>query len=154
MDIVMNKLFRFLRGAELDLPTKVGMGGSVPRRAHPSDAGLDLRAVVGAVIQPGAGCTLNTGVYLEIPDGCMGLIADRSSLGAKGLKVHGGIVDAEYRGEVKVVLWNHGESPYEIKAGDRIAQIVILRVELLNPVQVDSLSDSRRGKKGFGSTGR
>lgn len=96
-----------------------------------------------------------TGVRMEIPDGCVGLIWPRSGLAAKhGIDTLAGVVDASYRGEIKVSIINHGHEDLEIKPGDRIAQLIIQRCELWNCVEVDELSDSERGEKGLGSSGR
>ncbi len=126
---------------------------SLPTRAHAGDAGLDLYALEPVTVAPGAGLRARTGVALEIDHGWVGMIADRSSLASKGLKTAGGIIDAGYRGEVQVVLWNLSLEPIELKAGDRIAQLLLLPVGLAAVTQVTELSDSSRGAGGFGSSG-
>lgn len=126
----------------------------IPTRAHPDDAGLDLYGLETVELLPGQGRMLRTGIALEIPAGTVGIIKDRSSLGKKGLKVAGGVVDAGYRGEVQVILWNWSQESVTLNAGERIAQMVILPILVPAPVEVKELSDSARGAGGFGSTGR
>ena len=136
------------------IPVKLGPSGKLPKRANSKDAGLDMFASESVIINNNEGARVLTDIRMEIPDGYVGLILDRSSLGAKGIHVHGGVVDSPYRGEIKVVLWNHGSEPYSVQKGDKIAQIVILPI-ILNPAeQTEDLSISERGTKGFGSSGR
>ena len=126
---------------------------TLPTRAHPGDAGLDLYALEGFTVGPGLGLRARTGVALEIEPGWVGMIADRSSLASKGLKTAGGIIDAGYRGEVQVVLWNLSREPITVKAGDRMAQLLLIPVGLAEVRKVSELSDSSRGAGGFGSSG-
>lgn len=128
-----------------------------PSYAHPGDAGADLRARESVTLGPGERALVPTGVALELPFGYVGLVHPRSGLATKhGITVVNapGTVDAGYRGEIKVTLLNtdlHESMTFE--RGDRIAQLVIQRVEQAVFVQVDSLEDSARGTGGFGSTG-
>lgn len=127
----------------------------LPSRAHPDDAGLDLFVSEDAVILSGERKTLRTGIALAIPSGHVGLIWDRSGLSAKqGLKTLGGVIDAGYRGEVLVTLQNLGDAPYALRTGDKVAQMLIQKVELPAVREVDELDDTDRGTKSFGSTGR
>ena len=138
----------------------------IPTRNTPGDAGLDLFAMEDVFIPLGTTVKIDLGLAIEIPPSCVGKIEDRSSLGAKGLKVSGGVVDAGYTGRLSVILNNltfnqHNgwvydklQPGYQIKAGDRIAQLLIYKVENYQPCQVISLWDSERGDKGFGSSGR
>jgi dUTP pyrophosphatase len=133
-------------------------GAKLPQRAHPDDAGADLAAwlpegVAQIEIYPGEQKMVDTGVALKIPPGYAGFVYNRSSQGKQGITIpHSvGIIDASYRGTVKVILKNLGEDPYVIKTGDRIAQLVIQRVELVG--FEDWWNDSNRGTGGFGSTG-
>jgi dUTP pyrophosphatase len=129
----------------------------IPTRAHDGDAGLDLYALDDALLAPGARASVPTGIAVEIPPGQAGLVLPRSGLASR----HGialvnapGLIDAGYRGEVRVLLLNTDrDQPFQVSAGDRIAQLVLVRVELLTPVEVDALSDSERGAGGFGSSG-
>jgi dCMP deaminase len=125
----------------------------VPSYAHVGDAGLDLYAVEGGEIAPFSRAKFGTGISLEIPEGYVGLIWDRSGLSTKkGLKSLGGVVDSIYRGEVLVALANISDEPVQIMQGDRVAQILIQKVESVSVEVVDELADSERGENGFGST--
>jgi dUTP pyrophosphatase len=129
----------------------------LPTRAHDGDAGLDLYALRDAVLGPGERASVPTGIAVEIPPGQAGLVLPRSGLAARhGISVVNapGLIDSGYRGEVRVLLLNNDrERPFTLSAGDRIAQLVLVRVELPTPVEVDSLTDSERGVGGFGSSG-
>ncbi|GAB4254875.1 MAG: dUTP diphosphatase [Thermoleophilia bacterium] len=128
----------------------------LPWRAHPGDAGADLHAVEEVVIPPGERRIVSTGIALAIPEGYAGLVHARSGLAFKhGLMVVNapGLIDAGYRGEVRVCLYNSGTEPYAIAPGDRIAQLVVQRVETPEYVSVEALDETRRGSGGFGSTG-
>jgi dUTP pyrophosphatase len=129
----------------------------LPIRAHDGDAGLDLYALGDAVLEPGARASVPTGIAVEIPPGHAGLVLPRSGLAARhGISVVNapGLIDAGYRGEVRVLLLNTDrDHAFEITAGDRIAQLVLVRVELSTPVEVDVLDETERGAGGFGSSG-
>lgn len=129
----------------------------VPSYAHPSDAGADLHARESAVLQPGERALIRTGLAIALPHGYVGLVHPRSGLAAKyGITVVNapGTVDAGYRGEIMVTLLNtDNTNAFEVKRGDRIAQLVIQKVELAQFEQVQSLDDTARGTGGFGSTG-
>lgn len=129
----------------------------VPRYAHPSDAGADLHARTSLVLEPGQRALVATGIALALPHGYVGLVHPRSGLATKhGITVVNapGTVDAGYRGEIMVTLLNTDkDQPFEINRGDRIAQLVIQKVEQAAFISVDSLDDSARGAGGFGSTG-
>jgi dUTP pyrophosphatase len=130
---------------------------TVPARAHPGDAGLDLCALAGMVLRPGERASIPTGIAVEIPPGRAGLVLPRSGLAAR----HGialvnapGLIDSGYRGELRVLLLNTDRAAsFEVAAGDRIAQLVLLAVDLTTPVEVDALSWSERGTGGLGSSG-
>jgi dUTP pyrophosphatase len=126
----------------------------IPTRAHADDAGADLYCAQDVRLAPGEGKVVVTGVAVAVPPGHVGLVADRSSMAKKGLKTAGGVIDAGYRGEIGVVLWNISKEPAELKAGDRVAQLLILPVAVLPMREVDDLEASQRGAGGFGSTGR
>ena len=129
----------------------------LPTRAHDGDAGLDLYALEDALLAPGQRASVPTGLAVEIPPGQAGLVLPRSGLAARhGISVVNapGLIDSGYRGEVRVLLLNTDrEQPFQVGAGDRIAQLVRVRVELLTPVEVEALTDSERGAGGFGSSG-
>ena len=131
----------------------------MPVYARPGDAGIDLMARTDTVLAAGGGRALvPTGVAVAIPDGCAGFVLPRSGLALK----HGvtclntpGLIDSGYRGELKVVLVNTDpREPFAVERGERIAQLVVLAVEQVRLVEVDSLDPSTRGDQGFGSTGR
>jgi dUTP pyrophosphatase len=129
----------------------------LPTRAHAGDAGLDLYACEAATLGPGERAGVGTGIAVEIPLCQAGLVLPRSGLAAK----HGialvnapGLIDAGYRGEIRVLLLNTDRrTNFEIAPGDRIAQLLLLAVELPAVEEVESLSDSDRGTGGFGSSG-
>jgi dUTP pyrophosphatase len=129
----------------------------LPAYAHPGDAGADLVAAEDVEIAPGERAMVGTGVAIALPDGYVGLVHPRSGLAARlGVTVLNapGTVDAGYRGEIKVNLVNHDRtSTAKISRGDRIAQLVVQRVERAHFHDVDQLPDSRRGSGGHGSTG-
>ena len=129
-------------------------GAPPPGYAHPGDAGLDLRSAESRMLEPGQRHLFSTGVALEIPAGYVGLVWDRSSLGARGLTTFGGVIDSRYRGEVRVLLYNGSDTAYGVEAGERIAQLLLQRVEMVSMVEVEALSSAARGDRGFGSTGR
>lgn len=128
-----------------------------PKRANPTDAGADLHAVENYVIHPGERLTVETGVSLAIPEGYYGQIAPRSGLAAKnGIMTMAGVLDSDFRGTVKVLLYNSspaGSPPIRISTGDRIAQLIILPISLAEFSTVESLPGTARGQSGFGSTG-
>ena len=129
----------------------------LPAYAHPGDAGLDLFAADTTTLRPGERALVPTGVALAIPDGFVGLVHPRSGLAVDhGLTVLNapGTIDAGYRGEVKVLLVNLGQDVVEIAHGQRIAQLVLMRVDLVDVREVDLLDSTARGAGGFGSTGR
>lgn len=129
----------------------------LPAYAHPGDAGADLLTTVDATLAPGERALLPTGIALALPHGYVGLVHPRSGLAARhGVTVVNapGTIDAGYRGEVKVLLVNLDPSePVELHRGDRIAQLVVQRVETATFVEVDVLPSSQRGSGGYGSTG-
>ena len=140
-----------LRVARLDERARL------PTRAHDGDAGLDLYALEHVVLEPGERASVPTGIAVEIPPGQAGLVLPRSGLAARhGISVVNapGLIDAGYRGEVRVLLLNTDrERRFELAAGDRIAQLVLVGVELPEVIEVESLSGSERGAGGFGSSG-
>ncbi len=132
-------------------------GADAPHYQHAGDAGADLCSVDEVTIAPGERVTVGTGVAIALPDGYVGLVVPRSGLAAK----HGitlvntpGTIDAGYRGEIRVVMINTDRSEsYQVQAGDRIAQLLVLPVARARFIQVDRLPGSERGEGGFGSTG-
>jgi dUTP pyrophosphatase len=131
---------------------------TLPSRAHPEDAGLDLHALRAATLQPGERASVATGIAVEIETGHAGLVLPRSGLAARhGISVVNapGLIDSGYRGELRVLLLNtDARQSFELHPGDRIAQLVLIAVAVAEPVEVTQLSDSPRASGGFGSTGR
>lgn len=133
-------------------------GARLPSRAHDGDAGLDLHAVEPARIGPGERATVGTGLAVEIPPGHAGLVLPRSGLAAR----HGialvnapGLIDAGYRGEIRILLLNTDRTePFEVAPGDRIAQLLLTPFAEAEPAEADELAAATRAEAGFGSTGR
>ena len=136
---------------------KLHDGARVPTRGSALSAGFDLYCDADFEIAPGHRHLVSTGIALEIPgDGAYGRITPRSGLAVKhGIQVGAGVVDADYRGEVKALLFNHGSDTFSAKAGDRIAQLIIERCKMPDVTVVTdrALSATERGTSGFGSTG-
>ena len=128
-----------------------------PRKAHADDAAYDLRSRQELVITPKTTVLVPTGLFLEIPPGYEAQIRSRSGLALKNalsLPNAPGTIDAGYRGEVGVIMYNRGEVPFQIRRGDRIAQMVIAKLPEIELVEVEELEASSRGTSGFGSTGK
>lgn len=138
--------------------TKLRPDATVPVRAHPTDAGLDLCSVDTIVLEPGGRAAIPTGLAVAIPSGWAGLVVPRSGLALRqGVTVANapGLIDAGYRGELQVILVNLSDTPHVVAPGDRIAQLVLVTVWSGALEEVESLPDSDgRGTGGFGSTGR
>lgn len=129
----------------------------LPGHAHPGDAGVDLHAAEPVGLAPGERALVPTGLAVAIPVGWAGLVVPRSGLAARhgvGVVNAPGLIDAGYRGEIKVVLVNHGDEPVALERAERIAQLVVVPVAGQELVEVDELPDTTRGDGGFGSTGR
>ena len=128
----------------------------VPTRAYDGDAGLDLAACERVELAPGERATVGTGLAVAIPDGYAGFVQPRSGLALRhGITILNtpGLVDSGYRGELKVILLNTDASePFVVEPGMRIAQLVVLQVAGIDPVEVDALPESERGVRGFGSS--
>lgn len=129
-------------------------GAKMPQFAHPWDGGLDLYANEDGYIRANQNRTFDTGTHIEIPEGMVGLLRSRSGLMVNHGITTDGTIDCGYTGSIRVCLFNHGGSKYEVKKGDKIAQIVIVKCEHPNLELVDSLEETDRGDNGFGSTGR
>lgn len=131
-------------------------GAQLPSRGTPGASGLDLYACLDAGVDLGPDVTLvPTGIAVEVPTGCEVQVRPRSGLARRGVNVVFGTVDSDYRGEIFVNMYTFGSlRSYRIENGDRIAQLVVARVEMLPAVEVEALTDSDRGDGGFGSTGR
>ena len=129
----------------------------LPNYKHYGDAGMDICSAETHTLTPGEYYVFKTGIYMEIPEGYEVQVRPRSGLAAKkGISIVNtpGTVDHGYRGEFMVILINLGKESYEVKRGERIAQLVFNKFETVNLVEVDELNDSQRGSSGFGSTGK
>ena len=128
----------------------------LPEHAQPGDAGVDLLARDGGRLEPGGRALVKSGIAIAIPSGYVGLAAPRSGLAVRhGISVVNGpgIIDSGYRGEIGVVLINHGAETFTWERGDRIGQLVVVPHVVIEPVEVGELPHSERGASGFGSTG-
>lgn len=126
-----------------------------PTYAHALDAGMDMYAVEVVTVAPGERVQVRTGIAMEIPDGYVGLVWDKSSLShTHGLKTVGGVIDAGYRGEIKIGVINMSTVSYTFEVGHKVAQLLIQKIEQPTIITVDTLNDSSRGVGGFGSTGK
>jgi dUTP pyrophosphatase len=132
-------------------------GAQLPARAHDDDAGLDLCSAEPATIGPGERAAVGTGVAVEIPSGHAGLVLPRSGLALRhgiALVNSPGLIDAGYRGEIRVLLLNTDhENAFDVDPGDRIAQLLVVAFAPVGPIEVAELSETSRGIGGFGSTG-
>lgn len=127
----------------------------LPSIAKSGDAGFDLCVVDTVILAPHERKQVPTGLAMEIPDGCAGLIWDKSGLSHKyGIKTLGGVVDSGYRGEVMVGVVNLSDTPYTFEKGHKVAQMIIQKFEAVEIVEVDNVSETERGESGFGSTGK
>eukprot|EP00594_Rhizosolenia_setigera_P005531 CAMPEP_0178950210 /NCGR_PEP_ID=MMETSP0789-20121207/6516_1 /TAXON_ID=3005 /ORGANISM="Rhizosolenia setigera, Strain CCMP 1694" /LENGTH=169 /DNA_ID=CAMNT_0020630891 /DNA_START=86 /DNA_END=595 /DNA_ORIENTATION=- len=126
----------------------------MPSRGSPQSAGFDLSSSENTIIKSGCRGIVKTDLKIACPDGTYARIAPRSGLAVKKfIDVGAGVVDADYRGPVGVVLFNFGEEDFEVSVGDRIAQLILEKVSMAEAEEVDSLEETERGEGGFGSTG-
>lgn len=136
---------------------KISPDSFLPIRATPGAAGYDLHSSEGHVILPGHRATVSTGIKIQLPDGVYGRIAPRSGLAVRhGIQVGAGVIDSDYRGEVKIVLFNHDQdNAFVVKPGSRVAQLILEQcVTTADVVEVQAFDDdTTRGGNGFGSTG-
>ena len=139
------------------LVKRLDAGAPIPAYAREGDAGLDLHAAEDVTLAPGARALVGTGIAVALPPGCAGFVLPRSGLALRhGVSIVNapGLIDAGYRGEVRVLLVNHDPATsVTLRRGDRIAQLVVQRAERAELVEVDELPSSARGAGGFGSTG-
>ena len=132
----------------------IDTGAFMQTRAYPADAGLDLYAKEDAIVDAKDSCTFDTGVHIEIPEGCVGFLKSKSGLNVKHGITSEGVIDAGYTGSIVVKLYNNSGYEYRVKAGDKISQLVLLPIITPDLELSDTLEDSDRGANGFGSTGR
>lgn len=141
----------------IDLPVRrLREDAVLPAQAYPGDAGLDLAACERTTLEPGERATVPTGIAVEIPDGYAGFVQPRSGLAARhgiGVVNSPGLIDSGYRGEIRVVLLNTDtRNTFTVDPGMRIAQLVVVPVAAVRPVEVEALAGSDRGTQGFGSS--
>jgi len=133
---------------------RLTLDATLPTRASPGSVGYDLYSLNDLVIQPNSRDIVSTGVCATIPLGCYGRIAPRSGLTVKyGIHVGAGVIDPDYTGELKVCLFNLGSVPFEIKQGERIAQLILEKCSTPLIQEVNELQKTMRANRGFGSTG-
>jgi dUTP pyrophosphatase len=134
--------------------SKLSQEAKIPVRQTEGSAGFDLHATVHLSVWPEEWMPIKTGIAVRIPEGCVGIIKPRSSLAVKhGINVLAGVIDSDYRGELIVVLINHGEDRFDVSAGDRVAQLLVTPI-VTESIEVAWLDDTARGVNGFGSTGK
>ncbi|MEW6407815.1 MAG: dUTP diphosphatase [Patescibacteria group bacterium] len=123
--------------------------------AHEGDAGLDIYSVEDAEILPNERKAIKTGISSELPSGYAFFVWDKSGLAAEfGIKTMAGVIDSGYRGEIRIVLLNTSQKPYKIRKGEKIAQVILLKVEAAEIKESKELNNTERGEGGFGSTGK
>lgn len=125
----------------------------LPVYGHPGDAGLDLFSVVDREVGPGEVFAVPTGIQIAVPEGHAGLVWDKSGISLQGVHRLAGVIDAGYRGEVRVVLVNLGAAPFAVKKGMKVAQLLVQPVAAVSVVEAGDLDGTTRGEGGFGSTG-
>ncbi|NWV03896.1 DUT protein, partial [Ptilonorhynchus violaceus] len=135
--------------------TKLSENAFAPSRGSARAAGYDLYSAYDCVIPPMEKAVVKTDIQIALPSGCYGRVAPRSGLAAKHfIDVGAGVIDEDYRGNVGVVLFNFGKENFEVKKGDRIAQLICERIYYPELEEVEALDDTERGEGGFGSTGK
>lgn len=133
---------------------KLDPGAKMPVRAHRWDAGLDLFAMDSKIVPARGSACFDTGVHIELPPMSVGFVKSKSGLNVKHDLTSEGVIDCGYTGSIVVKLYNHGDTDYEVKAGDKISQLVILPILLPELELSDEFAATERGDGGFGSTGR
>ena len=126
----------------------------MPVRAHDTDAGLDLLSPVDMVIPERGSVTVDTGVHIELPPNTAGFLKSKSGLNVKYGVTSEGVIDVGYTGSIAVKLYNHSGVDYIVRRGDKISQLVVVKIDTPDLVLVEKLEDTERGNGGFGSTGR
>lgn len=132
---------------------KLDPRAKLPLRAHPTDSGADLFALAKTVLPPHTIVKVRTGIAVELPENTSGIIWGKSSVESKGIKAMAGLVDAPYRGELLVCMYNLNDTPFVFEAGQKVAQLVVLPTLYPSFEEAQDLSDTSRGEGGFGSTG-
>ncbi len=139
----------------IPLAKKLSENAKIPTRGSQHAAGFDLYSAENLSINPGCRSVVKTNISLEIPEGYYGRIAPRSGLSVKnGVLIGGGVIDSDFRGDVGAILFNLGSEVFNVKVGDRIAQIVFEKHYFSQLWEADELQESNRGENGWGSTGK
>ena len=133
---------------------KIHPDAKLPAYSHKGDAGLDLFSCENMFLEVGEAKSVPTGIKMAVPNGFVGLVWDKSGISLKGVHRLAGVIDAGYRGEVRVVLINLGKGPFVISKGMKIAQMLIQQVMSVEVLEAPELDETPRGEGGFGSTGR
>lgn len=133
---------------------RIQENAKLPAYSHSGDAGLDLFSSADLILESGGVKPVPTGIKMAIPPGYVGLIWGKSGISLKGVHRLAGVVDSDYRGEIKVVMINLSDTPFFIKKGMKIAQMLIQPVSSVGVTEVEELEDTTRGENGFGSTGK
>lgn len=136
------------------MKVKLDPGAYMPERAHPSDAGLDLRSPVNEFVPSFGSAIIDTGVHVEIPEGYVGMLKSKSGLNVKHGLTSEGVIDSGYTGSIVVKLYNHSSKEYLVQKGDKISQLVIMPIFTPQFEIVSRLEETDRGDNGFGSTGK
>lgn len=126
----------------------------MPVRAHNTDAGLDLLSPIDTVVPAKGSISIDTVVHIELPPNTAGFLKSKSGLNVKHGITSEGVIDVGYTGSIAVKLYNHSGMDYTVRRGDKISQLVVVKIDTPELVLVDKLADTERGNSGFGSTGR
>lgn len=133
---------------------KLDSGAIFPSRAHKTDAGLDFYAREDKIVPARGSAIFDTGVHVELPSFTAGFLKSKSGLNVKHNITSEGVIDVGFTGSIVVKLYNHGDTDYQVKRGDKISQLVVMKIEIPEIELVDRLEETDRGNNGFGSTGR
>ena len=136
------------------MKVKLDKGAYMPERAHTTDAGADLRTPHDVIVMPKGSVVIDTGVHIELPPNTVGMLKSKSGLNVKHGITSEGVIDVGYTGSIRVKLYNHSDKPCELKAGDKVSQLVVMPILTPSFELVDELEETERGDGGFGSTGR
>ena len=126
----------------------------MPKRGHATDAGLDLLSPIDTVVPANGSISIDTGVHIELSQNTAGFLKSKSGLNVKYGITSEGVIDVGYTGSIAVKLYNHSGMDYAVHRGDKISQLVVVKIDTPELVLVDKLADTERGNGGFGSTGR
>lgn len=133
---------------------KVDEGAYAPSRAHATDAGIDLRTPIKVTVPAHGSATIDTGVHVELPQGCAGLLVSKSGLNVRHGITSTGLIDEGFTGSITAKLYNDSDQDWTLEAGDKVTQLVVIPVVYERVELVDSINGGERGDDGFGSTGR